>query len=148
MFTDTTRIESDVRAALQHDRRITRPELIAITVDGIGTVVLRGAVPTIRQRRAAAHDARRIDDVFEVIDHLKVHPPVKPLRQDDEVRAAALQQLTADSRVHAEHLHVTVSHGQLTLTGDVRHHSQRVAAEEHVAAVPGVLGVCNQIGIR
>ena len=117
-------------------------------MDGIGTVVLRGAVPTIRQRRAAAHDARQIDGVFEVIDHLKVHPPIKALRQDDGVRAAALQRLTADSRVHAEHLHVAVSHGQLTLTGDARHQSQRAAAEEDVAVVPGVLGVSNQIEVR
>jgi osmotically-inducible protein OsmY len=148
MFTDTTRIENDVRTALQRDRLITRPELIAVTVDGIGTVVLRGAVPTVRQRRAAAHDARRIDGVFEVIDHLKIHPPVEAVRHDDEIRAEALQRLSADSRIHAEHLHVSVSHGQLTLTGRVRHESQRDAAEDDVADVPGILGLSNQIDVR
>ncbi len=148
MFTDTTRIEHDIRTVLQHDRRITRPELIAVTVDGIGTVVLRGAVPTIHQRRAAVHDARRIDGVFEVIDHLQLHPPVEAVRHDDEIRADALRRLSADSRIHAEHLHVKVSHGRLTLTGHVRHDAERDAAEDDVATVPGILGLSNQIDVR
>ena len=148
MFTDTTRIENEITSALQHDRRITHPELIAVTVDGIGTVKLRGAVPTLRQRRAAAHDARQIDGVFEAIDHLKVHPPLPDARRDDEIRAAALQRLSADSSIHAEHLHVEVSDGQLTLTGRVRHQAQRAAAEDQIATVRGVLDVVNQIEVR
>jgi osmotically-inducible protein OsmY len=83
-----------------------------------------------------------------VIDHLKVHPPLGGVRRDDEIRAAALQRLSADAGVHAEHLHVKVSDGQLTLTGRVRHQAQREAAEEDIAAVPGVVDVVNQIEVR
>ena len=43
MFTNT-RIEIDVRAAFDRDPRIKHPELIALSVDEIGIVVLRGAV--------------------------------------------------------------------------------------------------------
>ena len=109
VLTHPRTIESDVRDALQRDARIKRPELIAISVDMIGTVVLGGTVATIRQRRAAVHDARRIDGVFEVIDHLRVHPPVGPLRTDDEIRAAALRRLNGDSRIHAEQIRVKVA---------------------------------------
>ena len=70
-----TRIENDVRAALERDPHIQHPELIAVSVDEIGTVVLRGPVESPRQRRTAVHDARRVDGVFTVIDHLEVHPP-------------------------------------------------------------------------
>ena len=45
LFTDT-RIQEDVRAALRQNPRIKHPELIAISVDEIGTVVLRGAAKT------------------------------------------------------------------------------------------------------
>jgi osmotically-inducible protein OsmY len=148
VMTDTSRIESEVRDALARDARIKHPELIAISVDTIGTLVLSGTVASIRQRRAAVSDARRIDGVFEVIDRLKVHPPVGPLRADDEIRAAALQRLAADSRIHAERIHVKVSGGRITLAGYVRQASQRSHAEQDVASVDGVVHLVNEIAVR
>ena len=53
MFTDN-RSEGDVRAALRRDPRIKHPELITVSVDEIGTVVLIGAVGTLPERFAAA----------------------------------------------------------------------------------------------
>ena len=148
LFTDD-RIADDVRAALERDSRIKHPELIAVSVDGIGTVVLRGAVATLPERLAAAHDARHVEGVFEVIvDDLKVHPPIGPRRADDEVRAAALQRLTSDPRIRSTHIHVKVSHGHLTLTGYVRDQLESVAARDDVASVPGVTEVTNLIDIR
>jgi osmotically-inducible protein OsmY len=148
LFTDD-RIADDVRAALRRDSRIEHPELIAVSVDEIGTVVLRGAVATLPERLAATHDARQIEGVFEVIvDDLKVHPPIGPRRADDEVRAAALQRLIADPRIRSTHIHVKVSHGHLTLSGYVRGQSESVAAREDVASLPGVTEVTNRIEIR
>ena len=148
LFTDS-RIEEDVRAALQRDPRIKHPELIAVSVDEIGTVVLRGAVQSLPQRLAAAHDARQIDGVFEVIiDDLHVHLPPRHRRTDDEVRAAALDRVTADTRIRSTHIHVKVSHGQVTLTGYVREESESAASVEDVASITGVVGVTNEIEIR
>jgi osmotically-inducible protein OsmY len=148
MFTDN-RIEEDVRAALHHDPRIKHPELIAVSVDGIGTVVLRGAVGTLPERLAAADDARDVEGVFEVVvEDLKVHPPVGRRRRDDEIRAAALQRLIWDARIRSTHLHVKVAHGHLTLTGYVREQSESDAAADDAATVAGVVGVTNQIEIR
>ena len=148
MFTDD-RIADDVRAALQRDSRVKHPELIAVSVDEIGTVVLRGAVATLPERLAAAHDARDVEGVFEVIvDDLKVHPPIGPRRPDDEIRAAALQRLTSDPRIRSTHIHVKVSHGHLTLSGYVRGQSESVAAREDVVSLPGVTEVTNRIEIR
>jgi osmotically-inducible protein OsmY len=148
MFTDT-RIQDDVRAALRQDPRIKRPELIAISVDEIGTVVLRGAVESFRERLAAAHDARGVEGAFDVIvDDLKVHPPVAHRRSDDELRAAALQRLTADARIRTTHIHVKVSRGRLTLTGYARHEAERAAALEDVASLTGVTGVTSRIEVR
>ena len=142
-------IEETVRAALDRDPRIEHPELIAVSVDEIGTVVLRGAVGTLPERLAAAHDARHIEDVLNVIiDDLRVHPPVGPRRSDDEIRAAALDTLTADPRIRSTHIHVKGSHGHLTLTGYAREHAESAAAAEDVASLHGVIEVINRIGIR
>jgi osmotically-inducible protein OsmY len=148
VFTDSRR-EEDVRAALRRDPRIKHPELIAVSVDEIGTVVIRGAVGTLPERLAAAHDARDVEGVFEVVvDDLKVHPSVGRRRTDDEIRAAAIQRLIRDARIRSTHLHVKVAHGRLTLTGYVREQSERDAAPDDAATVAGVVGVTNQIEIR
>lgn len=148
MFIDT-RIQEDVVTALHQDPRIARPELIAVSVDEIGTVVLRGAVASLPERLAAARDARRVEGVFEVIvDDLRVHPPVGHRRTDDEIRATALRRLTADPRVHSTHIDVKVAHGHVTLTGYARHEAESIAALEDVANLSGVVSVASAVEIR
>jgi osmotically-inducible protein OsmY len=148
LFTDT-HIQEAVRAALDDDARIKHSELIAVSVDAIGTVVLRGAVETLPERLAAKHDARHVEGVFDVIvDDLKVHPPLAHRRPDDEILAAAFERLTSDPRIRSTHIHVKVSHGHLTLTGYVRHEAERAAAAEDVASLSGVIEVSNRIAIR
>jgi osmotically-inducible protein OsmY len=148
LFT-TDRLEAAVRAALQRDSRIKHPELIAVSADPIGTVALRGAVATLPERSVAAHDARQVEGVFEVIvDDLKVHPPIARGRGDDEIRVAAIQRLLSDRRIRSTHIHVKVSHGHLTLTGYVREDSERAAAREDVTSLPGVIEVTDRIELR
>jgi osmotically-inducible protein OsmY len=143
-----TEIEASVRAALESDSRIHHPELIAVSADVIGTVVLHGAVSAPHQRRAAVADAKAVDGVLDVIaKDLKVHPASEQRRHDDAIRAAAFQRLNEDTRIHAERIHVDVSHGDVTLSGYVRGHAQRRHAEEDVATVPGVVTVTNQIEV-
>ena len=148
MFTNSRR-EEDVRAALRRDARIKHPELISVSVDEIGTVVLRGAVGTLRERLAAAHDARGVEVVFQVVvDDLKLHPPVARRRTDDELRAAALRRLIGDARIRSTHIHVKVAHGHLMLTGYVREEAESDAAAEDAATVTGVDGITNRLEIR
>ena len=148
MFIDT-RIQEDVLAALRRDPRIKHPELVAVSVDEIGTVVLRGAVESLPERLAAAHDARRVDGVFDVIvDDLKVRLPLAHRRPDDAIRAAALERLTADARIRSTHIHVKVADGHVTLSGYAREEAESAAALEDVAGVTGVTEVANRIEIK
>ena len=145
----SSRIEQEVRATLRRDPRIRHPELITVSVDEIGTVVVRGAVGTLPERLAAAHDARDVEGVFNVIvDDLRIHPPVGRRRSDDEVRAEALDTLTADPRIRSTHIHVKVSHGHLTLTGYAREQAESAAAAEASASLHGVIEVTYRIEIR
>jgi osmotically-inducible protein OsmY len=148
MIPDPNQTADEVRAALRGDPRIKDPELIAVSVDEIGTVDLRGSVTSPRQRRAAVHDTRRVNGVFEVIDHLTVHPPIPDLHADDEIRAKALQRLSSDPRIHADHVDVKVSRGRVTLTGYVRHRSERAAAVDMVQSISGVVAVSDEIRVR
>ena len=92
---------------------------------------------------------RQVDGVFNVvIDDLKVHPPVGARRADDEIRATAQQHVIRDSRIRSNHVHVRVSHGWVTLTGNVREESERAAAVEDVTTLTGVLGVIDRIEVR
>jgi osmotically-inducible protein OsmY len=91
-----TRIEEDVRAALERDPRIERPELIAVSADEIGTVVLRGAVTTFAQRLAAVHDARRVDGVRIRSTHIDIEVSRGELTltgyvREESERAAAVE---------------------------------------------------------
>ena len=148
MFTDT-RIENSVRAALERDPRIRHPDRIAISADEIGTVVLHGAVESLPQRLAARRHARKVEGVFNVvIDDLEVHPPVGARRADDEIRAAAQQQVINDSRIRSNHVQVKVSHGCVTLTGYVRDESERAAAVDDVTPLTGVRRVVDRIEVR
>ena len=144
MFTDT-RIENDVRAALERDPRIPGPAAIAVYADEIGSVTLRGTVGSIARRRAAVHDAREVGGVYNVIDDLKVHLPDR--RADDEIRGAALQRLIADQRIPSNHIDVEVSAGWVTLTGRVREESQSAEAMEDIASLSGVVGITNRIEV-
>jgi osmotically-inducible protein OsmY len=144
-----TRLGEDVRAALQPDARIKHPELIAVFADGIGTVVLHGAVVSLPQRTAAVEDARGVDGVFEVIaDDLKVHPPIGLQRLDEEIRGGGLQRVFDDPRIHSNHIHLKVSHRWVTLTGYVRHEVERAAAMEDAASIDGVVGTTDRIEVR
>ena len=144
MFTDT-RIENDVRAALERDPRIPDPAAIAVYADEIGSVTLRGTVGSIAQHRAAVHDTREVGGVYNVIDDLKVHLPER--RADDEIRGAALQRLIADQRIPSNHIDVEVSAGWVTLTGRVREESQSAEAMEDIASLSGVVGISNRIEV-
>jgi osmotically-inducible protein OsmY len=78
-----SQLENDVIARLEDDPRITDSAEIAVAGDG-GIVKLRGTVASFSQRRAAERDARAVDGVDEVINHLKVKLPGADSREDDE----------------------------------------------------------------
>src|SRR5450755_1555227 len=80
-------LEDDVIARLENDPRIADSAEIAVAGDG-GIITLRGTVERFSQRRAAERDARAVDDVDDVINHLKITLLGVDRREDDEIRGA------------------------------------------------------------
>jgi osmotically-inducible protein OsmY len=138
------RLQEAVVASLERDSRIPRPLTVAVSAQG-NVVTLRGAVATFRQRRAAIHDARHIEGVREVDDQLLVELRPTLCREDDEIRAAALQRLIRDPEIPDDSIEVGVRDGWVTLTGYVQYEAQRTAAYDDVASLDGVTGISNEI---
>ena len=139
-------LERDVIAQLEDDPRIVDSAEIAVAGDG-GIVTLRGTVERFSQRRAAEHDARGVEGVYEVINHLKVKPPGADRREDDEIRGAALQNLIWDAELPSDSIDVKVQDGWVTLKGDVSFQFQSDAAYDDVSKLYGVAGVTNEITV-
>jgi osmotically-inducible protein OsmY len=142
-----TPLEDEVISSLDLDPRIPDSIEIAVSADG-GIVTLRGTVESFAQRRAATEDARRIDDVYEVDDQLKVDLLGADRREDDEIRGAALQSLIWDIEVPSNAVEVKVDDGWVTLKGDVTYQFQSDAAYDDVASLYGVYGVTNEIKVN
>jgi osmotically-inducible protein OsmY len=141
-----TQLETDVIARLELDPRIPDSGEIAVSAEG-GIVTLRGSVESFRQRRAAAQDARRSEGVYEVDDQLKVSLLGSDVREDDEIRGAALQTLIWDAEVPSDLVEVKVEGGWVTLKGDVSFQFESDAAYDDVASLYGVYGVTNKIRV-
>src|ERR1700729_2271328 len=141
-----SQLENAVIARLEDDPRIADSAEIAVAGDG-GVVTLRGTVERFSQRRAAEHDARGVEGVDEIINHLKVDPLGADRREDDEIRGAALQNLIWDAEVPSDSVDVKVRDGWVTLKGDVSFQFQSDAAYDDVSKLYGVAGVTNEITV-
>jgi hypothetical protein len=141
-----SQLENDVIARLEDDPRITDSAEIAVAGDG-GIVTLRGTVERFSQRRAAERDARAVDGVYEVINHLKVNLLGADRREDDEIVGAALQQLIWDAEVPSDSIDVNVQDGWVTIKGEVSFQFQSDAAYDDVSKLYGVSGVTNEIKV-
>lgn len=141
-------LEAAVQSALSRDPRIPHPAEIAISAYEIGSVTLRGTVGSFPQRRAAVDDVRNIDGVLNVIDKLEVSLREPDRRPDDELRGRALERLSWDTQILADRIDVGVSHGRLTLTGEVDHEFESERAYRDISQLAGVVGVTNEIKIK
>jgi osmotically-inducible protein OsmY len=135
-------VESDIREALDYDPQLNDSRIIVKVDDG--RVTLSGAVDTFPEMELAARDARYAMGVKSIDNQLMVGL-VGDAVADIDVAAAARDSLDRDQIIPHGSVQVAVSDGLVTLTGEVRHHFQRQAAQHGVGRVPGVLGVVNGI---
>ena len=142
-----TGVAQAVRVALERDRRIPRPGEIAVSVDEIGTVILRGTVRTPQEKHAADAAAASVQGVFEVWNQLEVSLREPRHRADDELQARALQALMSTPGLAAQRVDIKVSDGWITLQGEVSDPAQREAAFQVVSGLPACTGVTNEIRV-
>jgi len=111
-----------------------------------GVVTLRGAVASLRLKRAGVRAAARVRGVARVDNELRVQIPDKDRRDDEDLRGDVLEALMLDVSVPMT-VDAQARDGVVTLTGTAQWHYQREAAEFRTANVPGVAGVDNTIAL-
>ena len=140
------RIEDAVREALDKDSHLPHPAEVAVLVED-GVVTLRGTVGSFAQRHAAVRAARKVPGVKYLDDQIEVRVLDPDTRSDAEVQGFVLQGLASDPDVPADLIHVKVTDGVVTLSGEVSYQFQSDAAEDDVAQVFGVIGLTNDIQV-
>lgn len=141
---DDRDICDEIRARHADDDRLPRPTEVAVS-ERAGTVMLRGTVRSLHQRRVAIDIAGSVHGVRAVMDELKVDP--RDHWQDDEVRGTALQALVSRPDVPDDQVDVAVAGGWLTLKGRVKHQYDSDAAFDAVFGLAGVGGITNEIKV-
>ena len=139
-------IREDVINELRWDAQITEPEAIGVAVQD-GAVTLTGHVPTYAQRVAAARAAERVYGVKAVANELEVKLSGGP-RDDSEIARAIAHVLDWNVDVPEGKVHAQVSHGWVTLEGEVEYEYQRHEVERMVRNVKGVVGVTDLITVK
>lgn len=112
-----------------------------------GAVTLSGQVAGYPEKAAAVAAALRVRGVTAIADEIVVRHRFGP-RADVDIARTAATVLDSTVVVPSGCVTATVHHHEVTLTGAVAWHHQRVAARHAVAAIPGVTAVHNFIKIE
>jgi len=141
--------DRDIRAAV-YEELVTDPLIdtgdIVIEVSN-GAVSLNGTVPSQAQCSEAAAAARRVNGVTRVDNLLAVALPSGDYGDDAALTQLANQTLAANGTV-PDGVKAAAREGNVFLTGTVSHSVQRVAAEDAVAGLAGVLSITNEIDVQ
>jgi osmotically-inducible protein OsmY len=137
-------LKDDVLDQLAWDPLLDASRVVVSADDG--KVTLTGSVPTYYEVTLAADDAKTIGGVTDVDNQLLVGLLGDAIT-DGELAVAARAALDADKFVPKGAVDVDVVEGWATLSGEVRRHYQRLAAEHAVGRLDGVLGVTDKIAI-
>ena len=137
-------LEFDVNDQLAWDPQVD-PTRIVVKADD-GKVTLTGSVPTLYQATRAGDDAMLVGGA-KVLDNQLLVGPVGGAITDADLAVASSDAISADSMVPKGSVTADVLNGYVTLSGEVRHHYQKLAAEHAVRKVDGVLGVDNAIAL-
>jgi osmotically-inducible protein OsmY len=136
----------DVRMAVEKelgfDPRVDSADITVMNIGG--SVNLTGTVPSFPQYLQASAAAWRVAGVTSVDNNLEVVLPESDYRDDVKLTTAANNALAANVTVPGS-VEATAVDGNVTLTGTVSYGTERAAAAEAVAVLPGVRNVWNDI---
>ncbi|MEY4871765.1 MAG: hypothetical protein RLZZ563_1095 [Pseudomonadota bacterium] len=144
MSTDHS-IKSEVLAELAWEPMVNADHLGVAARDGI--VTLTGHVESYWQKRAAEKAASRVKGVKAIAQEIEVRLPVHIKRSDEDIAAAAVNRMAWDGAIPPDTIMVSVTDGVVTLTGNVDHAYQRIAAHWAVQSLWGVRDVDNQVAV-
>jgi osmotically-inducible protein OsmY len=138
-------IQQDVLEELSWDPHIIVSDIGVSVKEGV--VTLTGLVESYLVRLAAQNAALHVKGVHAVANAVEVRLHTSVERTDSDLALAALYALKWDAAIQTDKLNVTVSHGYVTLKGEVEWPFQREAADRVVRRLAGVKGVTNWVTV-
>ena len=113
-----------------------------------GVVTLTGHVSDYAEKLAAERAARRIKGVRAIAEEIEVRVPNHKKTADDEIAKRAADILSLDSTIPRDAIQITVHDGRVVLEGEVEWQFQRVAAQNQVSKLSGLVGLINNIVLK
>jgi hyperosmotically inducible protein len=150
------KVTGSVKAALALNRNL-KPHAIQVATEN-GVVTLRGQVPTQSLSELAGRVVSAVPEVGQVVNHIQVvagptpsGPEARTLGESLDDRSLEVQvrlALSLRRELGGADIAVSVFRRQVTLTGEVAQRVQREVALEAARAVPGVIGVKDDLKVR
>ena len=138
-------IQSDVQDELTWTSNVKSNEIGVAVKEGV--VTLTGTVESYPSRQAAQDAAFHVRGVHAVANEIEVRLHTSAERTDSDLALAALNAFKWDAVIPTDQLEVTVSHGYVTLKGQVDWYFQREAAQRVVQRLAGVKSINNLITV-
>jgi osmotically-inducible protein OsmY len=145
MIRTAEQLQTDVEQELRWEPSV-RSEQIGVSVrDGI--VELDGHVGSFYEKWGAERAALRVANVTSIASEIIVDIPASEVRSDDDIAAAASNQMKWNSLV-PDTIKLKVSDGWVTLYGTAEWQFQQEEAKRIFGSLLGVRGVSNEIQLK
>jgi osmotically-inducible protein OsmY len=141
-----TELQQDVMNELKWEPTIKAAEIGVGVTDGV--VTLSGYVDSYYKKWAAERAAKRVFGVKAVAEELQVRLPGSLKRSDEDIARVASDALEWNVSVPHGRVKVQVQDGFVTLSGEVDWGCQKLAAEQAVGQLTGVVWSINQITVK
>jgi osmotically-inducible protein OsmY len=119
---------------------------VVVTVQD-GALMLSGRVSSYAEKLAATEAAVRVAGIRALANELRVDVAEAERPDDRDLAEAAAYALKWNASV-PDTVHATVDSGWITMGGEVTRPRERVAAEQAMSMLVGVMGVTNRIRVR
>jgi osmotically-inducible protein OsmY len=139
-------IQLDVIEELKWDARVKATD-IGVGVES-GIVSLTGTADSWAERLGAQDAAHRVSGVLDVANEIRIKLPGSYERSDVDIARAVRHALEWDITVPHERIRTTVSHGIVTLEGNVDFWAHRDDTERCIRNLTGVVEVRNLIAVE
>jgi osmotically-inducible protein OsmY len=141
-----TKLQHDVLAELEWEPSIDASQIGVTAKDGV--VTLTGSVSSYVHKMTAERVTKRIYGVSAVANDIEVKLLGSAQRSDTDIASAAVNALRWDACVPDDRIKVTVSHGWVTLEGEVDWQYQKEAAKRVAHNLIGVKGITDSIKLK
>ena len=137
-------LKREVETALHSEVRL-RGRDISVAVEE-GAIVLKGQVPELAEKRLAVNLVRRMREVGEVRDQLRLFKATE--MTDRQIKDHIMDGLQQDGAIHELQIDVQVKDAVVTLSGKLDNLEEKRLAGLIAWWVPGVVDVDNQIVVE